>query len=90
MLNQLLKFTLVSSLLLWLKPRWRGLLGLSVFVLLVHILHAEYLGYVELSGNSDFLVASYFVKWLGLVELRNTRFTSVTFISVLSSLPSTQ
>ena len=26
MLNQLLRFTLVSSLLLWLRPRWRGLL----------------------------------------------------------------
>lgn len=67
MLNQLLKFTLVSSILLWLKPRWRGLLALTAFVLLVHVLHAEYLGYVELSEDRQYLVASYFVKWLGLV-----------------------
>ena len=67
MLNQLLKFTLVSSLLLWLRPRWRGLLALVVFVLLVHILHGEYLSYVELSGNSAFLVWSYVLKWLALM-----------------------
>ena len=66
MLNQLLKFTLVSSVLLWLRPRWRGLLALIVFVLLVHVLHGEYLGYVELSENSDFLVWSYALKWLAL------------------------
>ena len=67
MLNQLLKFTLVSSVLLWLKPRWRGLLALAIFVVLVHVFHSEYLGYVELSGNKTYLVASYFLKWLGLL-----------------------
>ncbi|MAT91486.1 MAG: hypothetical protein CME59_02685 [Halioglobus sp.] len=67
MLNQLLRFTLVSSALLWLRPRWRGLLALVAFVLLVHVLHGEYLGYVELSGNRDFLVWSYLLKWLALV-----------------------
>ena len=67
MLNQLLKFTLVSSLLLWLKPRWRGLLALTSVVLLVHVFHAEYLGYVELSGNDRFLLASYAVKWVALL-----------------------
>ncbi|NND69273.1 MAG: hypothetical protein HKN19_16905 [Halioglobus sp.] len=67
MLNQLLKFTLVSSLLLWLKPRWQGLLALTVAVLLVHILHGEYLGYVELSGNDQFLLVSFAIKWLALI-----------------------
>ncbi|NQX89137.1 MAG: hypothetical protein HRT77_10790 [Halioglobus sp.] len=67
MLNQLLKFTLVSSLLLWLRPRWKGLLVLCVSVLLVHIMHAEYLGYVELSGDRSFLVWSYVLKWLVLI-----------------------
>lgn len=67
MLNQLLKFTLVSSLLLWLKPRWRSLLALVVFVVLVHVLHAEYLGYVELSDNQAFLLWSYALKWLMLI-----------------------
>lgn len=66
MLNQLLRFTLVSSALLWLRPRWRGLLALTASVVLIHILHGEYLGYVELSGNSDFLVLSYVCKWVAL------------------------
>jgi hypothetical protein len=67
MLNQLLKFTLVSSALLWLRPRWRGLLALIVFVIMVHVLHGEYLGYVELSGERDFLVASFVIKWVALI-----------------------
>ncbi|MFK7733834.1 MAG: hypothetical protein AB8B48_19595 [Pseudomonadales bacterium] len=67
MLNQLLRFTLFSSALLWLRPRWRGLLALTASVVLIHVLHSEYLGYVELSGNSDFLVWSYVCKWLALV-----------------------
>ncbi len=67
MLNQLLRFTLVSSALLWLRPRWRGLLALTVSVLLIHVLHGEYLGYVELSGDRSFLVWSYVVKWVGLI-----------------------
>lgn len=66
MLNQLLKFTLISSLLLWLKPRWRSLLAFCVLVILVHLLHGEYLGYVELSGDRSFLVWSYLVKWAAL------------------------
>jgi len=66
MLNQLLKFTLVSSLLIWLKPRWRGLLSLCITVALVHILHGEYLGYVELSGDRSLLVWSYVIKWAAL------------------------
>lgn len=63
MLNQLLKFTLISSFLLWLKPRWRGLVALCALVVLVHVLHGEYLGYVELSGERSLLVWSYVVKW---------------------------
>ncbi|GAB5451763.1 MAG: hypothetical protein Hals2KO_20910 [Halioglobus sp.] len=68
MLNQLLRFTLVSGALLWLRPRWKGLLALIVFVVLVHVLHGEYLGYVELSGNDEFLVWSFVLKWLALVS----------------------
>lgn len=63
MLNQLLKFTLISSVLLWLKPRWRSLLVLCVVVVAVHIFHGEYLNYAELSGNQSFLVWSYIIKW---------------------------
>ena len=67
MLNQLLKVTLISSFLLWLRPRWRGMLALSLVVILVHVLHAEYLGYVELSGNDALLIWSFVVKWSALV-----------------------
>lgn len=63
MLNQLLKVTLISSFLLWLRPRWRGMMALALVVVLVHVLHAEYLGYVELSGNDALLIWSFVVKW---------------------------
>ena len=68
MFNQLLKFTLITTVWFWLKPRWRGLLILSVFVVLVNMLHGEYVSYVEISGDQTFLVWSYIVKWtlLGL------------------------
>jgi hypothetical protein len=66
MLNQLLKFTLISSLLLWLKPRWRGLLALCALVLMVHTFHGEYLDYAERSGDQSFLVWSYVIKWIAL------------------------
>ena len=71
MLNQLLRFTLVSSILLWLRPRWKGLLTLGVVVILVHVLHGEYLGYVELSGDDSLLIWSYVVKWLALNSRQN-------------------
>ncbi len=67
MLNQLLKITLWASLWLWLKPRWRGLLALVSFVVVVHIAHSEYLGFVELSGERAFLAWSYVVKWVALI-----------------------
>lgn len=67
MLNQLLKFTLVSSLLIWLKPRWKGLLALCAAVILVHVIHGEYLGYVELSGERSLLLWSYVIKWTALL-----------------------
>lgn len=64
MLNQILKFTLFTSLWMWLRPRWRGLLALIVFIGLVTLGHGEYLDYVKLSGDSSFLIWSYAVKWL--------------------------
>ncbi|MDG2045886.1 MAG: hypothetical protein P8J79_01615 [Halioglobus sp.] len=66
MLNQLLKFTLISSVLLWLKPRWRGLLALSVVVIAIHTFHGEYLDYAERSGDYSFLLWSYIIKWIAL------------------------
>ena len=72
MLNQLLKFTLVSSALLWLRPRWRGLLVLACAVLLIHVLHSEYLEYVLLSSNDTNLVLSYGIKWAALLVVATT------------------
>ncbi len=66
MFNQLLKITLFTSLWLWLKPRWRGLLAIIVFVLLVNILHREYLDYVSISEDKAMLIWSFVVKW-GLI-----------------------
>ena len=63
MFNQLLKITVFTTIWFWLKPRWRGFLALAVFVLLVNVLHREYLGYVEISDNQGFLVWSYILKW---------------------------
>jgi len=63
-LNQILKFTLFTSLWMWLRPRWRGLLALAVFIGLVTLGHREYLDYVTLSGDKNFLIWSYAVKWL--------------------------
>jgi hypothetical protein len=64
MFSQLLKITLFTSLWLWLKPRWRGLLALVVFIVLVTLGHREYLDYVQLSGDKEFLVWSFLVKWV--------------------------
>ena len=66
MFNQLLKITLFTSAWLWLKPRWRGLLAIIVFVLLVNILHREYLDYVSISEDKAMLIWSFVVKW-GLI-----------------------
>ncbi|MEM9256113.1 MAG: hypothetical protein AAGA91_11725 [Pseudomonadota bacterium] len=67
MFNQLLKITLFAAVWVWLKPRWRGLLALTVFVVMVHVLHGEYLSYVTLSDDRRFLVISYAIKWLALI-----------------------
>jgi len=63
MLNQLFKVTLFTSIWLWLKPRWWGLLCLGLYVLLVSFLHKDYLSYAEISEDHSFLVWSYVVKW---------------------------
>ena len=67
MLNQIIKLTVITSIWVWLKPRWRGLAFLIAVILLVNILHSEYLKYVELSGNKEFLLGSYLAKWVTLI-----------------------
>lgn len=54
MLNQLLKFTLVSGFLLWLRRRWKWLLGCASVIVAAMYLHAEFLAYIEaLPPESD-------------------------------------
>lgn len=52
----------------FLKPRWKGLLGLLVFWLAVSFLHGEYRSYVELSGNTDYVITAALTK-IGLYIL---------------------
>jgi len=67
MLNQILKFTVLTSIWLWLKPRWRALLAFIVSLVIINVLHREYVNYVEISGNQDFLVWSYILKWSAML-----------------------
>jgi hypothetical protein len=67
MLNQILKFTVLTSVWLWLKPRWRALLAFIVSIIIITVAHREYLNYVEISGNQGFLVWSYILKWSALL-----------------------
>src|SRR5688572_7725922 len=67
MLNQILKFTVITSLWLWLKPRWRALLAFIVSIVLITVVHSEYVNYVEISGNQGLLVWSYILKWSALL-----------------------
>lgn len=47
MLNQLLKFTIFSGFLLWLRRRWKWLAGCGGVILAAMYLHGEFLDYVE-------------------------------------------
>lgn len=47
MLNQLLKFTLVSGFLLWLRRRWKWLVGCGGVIAAAMYLYSEFLDYVE-------------------------------------------
>ncbi|MYD99346.1 MAG: hypothetical protein F4X98_18430 [Gammaproteobacteria bacterium] len=46
-LNQILKFTLVSGFLLWLRRRWKWLAGCGGVIAAAMYLHGEFLDYVE-------------------------------------------
>jgi len=67
MFNQLFKIGLFVTLGLWLKHRLRGLACLLVVLLLTWIFHGEYLAYVERSGNTEYLLWSFIIKWLVIV-----------------------
>lgn len=52
----------------FLKPRLKGLLVLAGFWFLVSFLHGEYRDYVQLSGNTDYLISAALAK-IGLYVL---------------------
>lgn len=52
----------------FLKPRFKGLLVLIVFWFLVSFLHGEYVSYVELSGDTAFIIRAALIK-IGLYVL---------------------
>ena len=52
----------------FLKPRLKGLLVLIAFWFVVNFLHGEYLSYVELSGDTVFLIRAALIK-IGLYIL---------------------
>ena len=63
MLNQLLKFTLVSGFLLWLRRRWKWLAGCGGVIAAAMYLHGEFLDYVEAlpSGSEEATVAGDYI-----------------------------
>ena len=63
MINQLLKLGLFVTLGLWLKHRGRGLFLLVGTLAITWVIHNEYLGYIDQSGDQRFLALSYGIKW---------------------------
>ena len=70
MLNQLLKFTLVSGFLLWLRRRWKWLAGCGGVIAAAMYLHGEFLDYVaalppgseEAAFAGDYIAVAFAVK----------------------------
>lgn len=62
MLNNLLKLSALIVTGRFLKPRFKGLLFLILFWILVRFLHAEYISYVQLSADTSFLWQASLIK----------------------------
>ena len=82
MLNQLLKFTLVSGFLLWLRRRWKWLVGCGAVIAAAMYLHSEFMAYVAaLPADSDraaaasqYISAAFFAKNLVILASLLTYF----------------
>ena len=63
MLNQLLKFTLVSGFLLWLRRRWKWLVGCGGVIAAAMYLHGEFLDYIEalVPGSEEAAIAGDYI-----------------------------
>ena len=62
MINNLLKISALIVTGKFLKPRFKGLIALVLFWFVVSFMHDEYVSYVEISGDSDFLLQSSIIK----------------------------
>lgn len=62
MFNQLLKFGALLATGRFLKPRFRGLFWVAASWLVLWFVHSEYVNYVQLSGNTDFVLHATIIK----------------------------
>lgn len=70
MLNGLLKLTLFAAVARWLKPRYRMLGITAIMLLAVNLAHSQYVEYVTITSNFDYLAISYLVKivlWIAIL-----------------------
>lgn len=69
MFKFLSRFATIYLMRRWLKPRWRLLATTVVGILLINYLHSEYLVYVEVSENTEYLVLSYVAKFTLIIAI---------------------
>ena len=69
MLNGLLKSGLLLFLGMWIRPRFKGLVSLSAAVLLIWILHNEFIAYLTLQEDFSSARMSYLFKWSSIAAL---------------------
>lgn len=62
MINQLLKLGALIATGRFLKPRLKGLLWVAATWLLLWFVHSEYVAYVQLSGNTTFVLKATLIK----------------------------
>ncbi len=62
MLNQLLKLGMLIATGRFLKQRWRGVLWVLAVWLVLWIVHGEFVNYVELSGDTTYVLHTSLLK----------------------------
>jgi len=62
MINQLLKLGTLIATGRFLKPRFKGLLWVAAVWLLLWFVHSEYVEYVQLSGDTSFVLKAALIK----------------------------
>ena len=64
------RFVTVYAIICWVKPRWKRLFFAAISFAMISYSHSEYMAYVEASGDAEYLVMSYQVKFtLNLLTL---------------------